>query len=58
MQPHMGTFPIRMGITERGDIILAQGDAEQEQVITISPSQVEQLVSALRVAVETLQKSE
>ena len=55
----MKEYPIQMGISESGDIMLAQTDNEsgQEQVITISPDQVEQVVSALRIAVETLQKS-
>jgi hypothetical protein len=44
-----------MGITPRGEITLAQTiDGEQEQVITLSPDQVEMLVSSLRIAVEVL----
>jgi hypothetical protein len=50
-------YPLQLGVTERGDIILAQVEGENEQVITISPDQVEQLVSALRVAVETLREA-
>ncbi|MCD6050666.1 MAG: hypothetical protein K0Q55_2069 [Verrucomicrobia bacterium] len=53
----MEAYPIQIGLTERRDIILAQGDGEHEQVITLSPDQVEQVVAALRVAVETLGKS-
>ena len=55
----MEAYPIQLGVTERGDIILVQIDDEhgQEQMITISPDQVEQLVAALRVAAETLRKS-
>jgi hypothetical protein len=54
----MKVYPIQMGVTPKGDIILAQTDDEngQEQVITISPDQVEQLTSALRAAVEALRK--
>ena len=48
-----------MGVTPRGDIILAQTiDDEQEQVITLSPDQVEMLVSSLRMAVEVLRAPE
>ena len=51
----MKEYPIQLGVTAKGDIILAQTDEEgQERVITISPDQVEQLVSALRIAVEQL----
>jgi hypothetical protein len=51
----MKEYPIEMGVTEKGDIILAQTDEDgQERVITICPDQVEQLVSALRIAVEQL----
>jgi hypothetical protein len=54
----MKSYPIQMGVTPEGDIILAQTSDEngQEQVITISPDQVEQLTSALRVAAEALRK--
>ena len=52
----MNAFPIQLGVTAQGDIMLAQTAGGQEQVITISPDQVEQLISALRVAVEVLQK--
>jgi hypothetical protein len=52
----MNAFPIQLGVTAQGDIMLAQTAGGQEQVITISPDQVEQLISALRAAVEELQK--
>jgi hypothetical protein len=54
----MKEYPIQMGVLN-GDILLAQTDDEsgKEQVITISPDQVEQVISGLRVAVEELRKS-
>ena len=53
----MKTHPIQMGVL-KGDILIAQVDDEsgEEKVITISPDQVEQVISALRIAVESLQK--
>jgi hypothetical protein len=55
----MKAYPIQMGI-KQGDIMIAQIDDEsgQEHVITISPDQVEQVVSALRTAVEVLRKQQ
>jgi len=50
----MQAYPIQLGVTEKGDILLAQTDGDQEHVITISSDQVEQLISALRTAVEVL----
>ena len=41
----MEAYPIHLGVTKRGDII------------TISPDQVEELVAAFRVAVETRQRA-
>jgi hypothetical protein len=54
----MKAYPIQMGVSQ-GDIMLSQINDEsgQEQVITISPDQVEQVVSALRIAVEELRKT-
>jgi len=56
----MKAYPIQMGVSPKGDIILTQTNDEngQEQVITISPEQVEQLTSALRVAVEVLRNQD
>jgi hypothetical protein len=53
----MKAYPIQMGVS-KGDIMIAQIDNEsgQEKVITISPDQVEQVVSALRIAVEEIRK--
>lgn len=55
----MKPYPIKMGVLQ-GNIVLGQTDDEsgQEQTITISPDQVEQVISALRIAVETLRKAE
>jgi len=52
----MKEYPIQMGVNEQGEIMLAQTVDGQEQVIIISPDQVEQLVSALRTALEVLRK--
>jgi len=51
-------YPIKMGVL-KGNILLGQVDNEsgQEQVITISPDQVEQIISALRIAAEELRKN-
>jgi hypothetical protein len=48
-----------MGVL-KGNIILGQIDDEsgQEQIITISPDQVEPIISALRIAAEELRKSQ
>jgi hypothetical protein len=56
----MKAYPIKMGVTPEGDIILSQTNDEngREQVLAISPDQVEQLTSALRAAVEVLRKPE
>ena len=55
----MKSYPVQMGLKENGDIMLVQVDVEtgQKRVITISPEQVEQVVSALRIAVETFRKT-
>jgi hypothetical protein len=52
-------YPVKMGVL-KGNIILGQIDDEsgQEQVITISPDQVEPIISALRIAAEELRKSQ
>jgi hypothetical protein len=54
----MKEYPIQMGVL-KGDILLAQNDdvTGQEKVITISPDQVEQVISGLRIAVEELRKA-
>ena len=54
----MKEYPLQIGVTPQSDIILEQTDEHymQEHVITISPDQVEQVVSALRVAVEVLRE--
>jgi hypothetical protein len=51
----MKTYPVQMGL-KQGAIMIAQIDDEtgQEHIITISPDQVEQIITGLRVAVDVL----
>ena len=53
----MKAYPLQMGITPQGTIILTQtnDEDEQEHIITLAPGQVEMLVSSLRIAAEALQ---
>lgn len=57
MVPTMKAFPLQMGITPQGTIILTQANDEdgQEHVIILAPGQIEMLVSSLRIAAEALQ---
>lgn len=56
----MTVYAIELDITEGGDIVLSQVNHEHghENIITISPDQVEQLIAGLNKAVGEIQGPE